>query len=269
MVVAPAPPMGEAVPQIFTPTDETAQGGLRDQRGSAPYCYWRKPERVDPDTGAVTPGDIVFGQAGANGVRTKTRLRFIMLPQYGEYPFNSGRGGWDPLIDPYLRLLEKGGIREFSAAQIKEHQWHIRPHRVLRRQIEAYEQQGLSREQALLQVMPQLAGEDLTVHRCPSSGCPRTFISQSHVDKHAGIAHKEELRNRDLQNAIAKAITGSAEGSATAFRDVILILGQNQEQARREMADMREVMAKQSEALVAIAEALAAAREDKPAKAAK
>lgn len=201
--------MQRAEATVFTPAAADAGGSLN---GSGAQIYWRK-----------TDGTIVFGSGTVNGFRVNTRKRFLPLMEYGEFTNDVHRRiGWDPMLDPYRPLLERGGIKEFSREQVVELGWHRRPHRILQAQIDRLVAQGVPAAQALVAVIPQLDGFERTDVPCPL--CPgRVFNSDDELSRHE-ILHKDDVQTRRLGDAISKALAGGQAASSETFAPIIKML---------------------------------------------
>jgi hypothetical protein len=193
--------MALAVEQI-APREFTARAeGEGDHPSSLPDIglsgYWKKPN-----------GEIVLLDSGPNGMQAYTRKRWMLLPEYGQWSLSPQRG-WQPMTDPYRKILEFGGIREFTREQIVELHWHTRPHPVLQRKIDVFVQSGMDKRAALDAVIPQLAGYEWEVFRCGNPACrDRAFNSESELRGHE-VLHREDVRTREMSNAISTAISGS------------------------------------------------------------
>lgn len=203
--------MQAAEARVFTPQAADAGGTLN---GSGAQGYWRK-----------TDGTIVFGSFTTNGFRVNTRKRFMPLMEYGEFTNDlNKRIGLDPMLDPYRLILEKGGIKEFTREQIVELGWHRKPHRVLQAQIDRLVAQGVPHEQALVAVIPQLAGFERT--DVPCAICPgRVFNSEDELKRHE-ILHKDDVQTRRLGDAITQALAGGQAASTETFAPIVKMLAE-------------------------------------------
>lgn len=189
-------------------TDEK-QGGLMG--------YWRKP-----GTGEICISSIGLTQSNDFFRRGYTYLG----DEWGVFNLANGPLGWKPEQDNFRMLLHRGGITLFPLAQIYEHQWHLRPHPILRAKIE---QQMAARDaawdEALREVIPQLRGETWTVVECKL--CPeRLFNSTKDLESHE-ILHRPEKAQRLMGQSIAEAIKAANDGN-TAL--VVTVLQQLTEQ---------------------------------------
>jgi hypothetical protein len=203
--------MQAAESRIFTPQLAEAGGSLS---GSGAQGYWRKPS-----------GEIVFGSFTTNGFRVNTRKRFMPLMEYGEFTNDlHKRTKWDPMLDPYRPILERGGIKEFTREQIVEFGWHRKPHHVLAAQIERLVADGIPREQATVAVIPQLAGfERVDV---PCSICPgRVFNSEDELKRHE-ILHKDDVQTRRLGDAITQALAGGQAAQNETMTPILKMLAE-------------------------------------------
>lgn len=194
--------------------------------------YWR----VRDDR--MTRGRITLLPYGRNaGERQDREQDYVQLRRYGSYKSNDAPGSWQPWRDPFLAIIQRGGIVEFDAQQIKDLGWHRRPvrnayqsHRELWAKIDALMATGLSEREAIDQVMPALAGvifEDAPCELCPG----KIFSSLALKHRHDSIVHKEEVRSRETREAIAQAISESGGQNAdllSAITQAIQALAANQ-----------------------------------------
>jgi hypothetical protein len=191
-------------------------------------------------------GEIKFLDSGPNGMQAYTRKRMYLLPEYGNYSLSPKRG-WDPMNDPFKPLLEQGGIKEFSLAQIVELNWHRRPHPVIKRQVDVLVQSGRSEREALDAAMPQLKGYEWEDHTCLNPTCRNRlpFNSEGELRQHE-VLHREDVRTREQTKAISEAISGigsaSAETMAPALKaiaEVVQSLAAQQATDREERAQLQ------------------------------
>lgn len=198
-----------------------------DKGDSGRQSYWRKPD-----------GTIVFLSCTANGLKSYTKKKFTLLPDYGEFTtaFDSARR-LDIMVDPYRLILERGGIKEFSREQIVELGWHRTPHVILRHAISALIGSGLSESEAMLAVMPQL--RDFERVDVPCKLCPgRVFNSESELEHHE-ILHREDVQTRRMTDGIAKAIAGAQAGQTESFAPILQMLAQAIQTLADGQADQR------------------------------
>lgn len=145
-MVTEAPPLFPEVRQQSGPPERGLHG------------YWRKDN-----------GWIITGNIGTPANRSHFELKgFTALPQYGTFKPGSGDSQaapnetdvngapWNPALEPWRMIFQKGGAKEFPVAQIIAFQWHIRP---------PYREV----------TFPQLAGVDVYDIPCPE--CTRIFSS--------------------------------------------------------------------------------------------
>lgn len=226
--------MQAAESRVFTPASAEAGGSLS---GSGAQGYWRK-----------TNGDIVFGSYTVNGLRTNSRKKFVALMDYGEFTNDlNKRIGHDPMLDPYRLILERGGIKEFTRAQIVELGWHRKPHHVLQAAIDRLVAQGVSKSDALIAVIPQLAGFERVDVPCPI--CPgRVFNSDEELSRHE-ILHKDDVQTRRLGDAITHALQGGQAASNETFAPIIKMLADaitslsvSQAETQANLANMNALM---------------------------
>ena len=179
-------------------------------------AYWRKPD-----------GWIVISGMGPHSVQANLEQDFTLLKNYGKFVLQAGKGCWQPNDDPYLLILQMGGIKEFTVEQIMAHQWHIKPHPVLAEQIANFKRLGHSEREALDLVIPQMQGVEFEVYKCHL--CPqRTFTQAHHLDKHA-ILHKAERTQAAMGETIAKALAEAQAGNMAALAPMLQSIAQSQE----------------------------------------
>ena len=120
------------------------------------------------------------------------------LPQYGEFTngTNEPRAGqkerddkgmpWNPAVEPWRLILQRGGAKEFPIDQILAYHWHINP---------PYREA----------VFPQLEGVDVTDYFCPE--CDKGIFSHPEPAEAAdmlkihltsGFDRRHEYRVEDL-----------------------------------------------------------------------
>lgn len=190
-----------AAPSWFAPHDE------------APLGYWQKP----------TDGSVFLAQYGENGLDAKIKRKFRRLDEYGEFA-SAGTRTWDPTADPFFPLVKRGGLKELPAFQIKELGWHREPSRDARASHRAVEElvrramaeRSLSRDEALLVVMPQLVGFDLTDWTCVSHP-GRFFPTEATKVSHDAVMHKEAIQSESIGRAVASANGGAGTEALVAL----------------------------------------------------
>jgi len=197
--VAVATELFNAAVSAQLPLERPDFEGNRD--GSGMQGYWKKPD-----------GTITFGSYTVNGMRSYTIKGFMPLSQYGQFTTAfDARRRLDPMIDPYRHMLEQGGIKEVTQAQIVELGWHRKPHAVLARAMQRLMEQGYWESEALTTIMPQLKGferRDVLCQTCPG----RVFNSQDELERHE-IIHREDVQTRRLGESISSALAGSAQAN--------------------------------------------------------
>lgn len=188
---------------------------------AATVGYWRCRDDRMPR------GRITLLQYGRNAVERQDRESdYEQLRRYGQYKPNDKAGAWQPWRDPFLAIVQRGGLKEFDAYQLVELGWHRRPgrnayqsHREVWRLIEAEQARGLDEREAVRAVLPQLAEHEFA--DVPCELCPgKTFSALSQAaavalkHRHDSIVHKEEVRSRETREAIAAAISESGSQNA-------------------------------------------------------
>lgn len=206
------------------------------QHDEAPMGYWKKPD-----------GHVILSQYGDNGTEKKLDREFVRLGKYGSY----ASAAIANLKDPLLPLVLAGGLQELPPDQIKLLGWHRVPDRAAKRshrEVDALVQaamatRGISREEAVLVVMPQLVGFDLTEYTCVSHP-GRYFPTEGAKRDHDSVMHKESLQAEATGKAVAAAQGGAAQAAAasSATTDALVALiaqqGEVIAQMRQQLADL-------------------------------
>lgn len=185
---------------------------------SAPSMYWRKPD-----------GSIHLLKAGLNGA-DRMYTGSVPLQRYGMVTRATREQKTDN--DEFSVLIERGGLSEFSAAQIFELHWHRRPsrddtptHKAIWRQVELAAVRGLSEHDAICEVMPQLTEaawpEDVSCQYCFG----RVFLSRADLHKHESVMHRDDVRTRELRDNISDALKSQAANQGD-MAQVIQLLAQ-------------------------------------------
>jgi hypothetical protein len=183
-------------------------------------------------------------QTGQNGMRTNAGKGMLFLSRYPQVKLNGGAGAHNMLTDPYGPMLAAGGVTEFTVAQVLELGWHRRPHPLLERQVAALVQTGLSRDEAIRRVIPQLASATWEDHPCPHCR-GRVFNTAAELGNHE-IMHADEKRDRRLSDAMSRAMGAASEQGAAMVGPLMDVV--------RELADVQRA---QSAALTALQETMA------------
>lgn len=202
--------MAIAVEQIIQNQPSYERMDREGERGEIGLnAYWRRAD-----------GGIALVDGGPNGMQTYTRKKWTFLGEYGLWSL-SRQGNWDPMNDPYRRILERGGIKEFALDQILELNWHRKPHPVLQRQIDALVTAGVASDVALEAVIPQLKGFERQDFPCPNASCRgRVFNDAASLNAHE-IIHKQDVQTRQLGEAITKATMAGQAASAETMAEAI------------------------------------------------
>ena len=132
----------DSLPSLFPDVREAAAPPGRGKHG-----YYRK-----------TNGWIVTGATTASNRSGYEYKGFIFLARYGEFANGQAFGApkeqdargvpWNPFMEPWRLIFQKGGAGEFPIDQIVAMGWHLRPpYREVK--------------------FPQLAGVNITDFPCP------------------------------------------------------------------------------------------------------
>lgn len=169
-------------------------------------AYFRIPDQRMPR------GRIALLQNGQNAMERVMYRGQVMLNRYGDYRGAGHPADWQH-TDPYLAIIQRGGGFEFDAAQIIDLQWHYRPdiaatrsHRLIWDEIDRLIRQGASEDDAVLEVVPQLAGVDRTIQTCEACGPDRRFRDAESVRMHRSIMHPSDVQSVGTREAIAQAL---------------------------------------------------------------
>lgn len=208
---------------------ELVAKGWNDPR-AAPIGYWRIPDA------RMTRGRVTLLQYGMNALERLERGH-QQLRAYGTYKSDNGPGGWVPWQDPYLGIVQRDGLREFDAQQILDLGWYRRPgrmakqsHREVWKRIQTLIDDGMTEEVAVRTVLPQLREHDLRTYVCDY--CPdRQFASAALVRRHESLAHREDVRSREIRDSISEALreSGANQGSVvTAIEHLVQAMAAQQ-----------------------------------------
>lgn len=164
------------LPELLEAGKPTEEGG--DERFK--YCYWRKKD-----------GFITIAPAWAVEYMMNVKSGMEPLDKYGEFTLHRSatqnfdahhEGGW-------RQIFANGGAKEFSADQIREHGWDLKP--------------PLGIKTPVMELFPQLANEDLTRYKC--AHCKKTFITEENRASHEGVAHSKKNDQTELARQLAAA----------------------------------------------------------------
>lgn len=202
----------------------------------AGLSYYRMPDRRMPR------GRIVLLQNGMNAMEMIQYRDRQALGRYGGYHGANQINDWQR-TDPYLGIVQRGGIHEFDAEQILEMQWQFPPgqdaggaHRFLWERIGGLMRAGLSQDDAILNVMPQLAGHDLNDYPCAL--CPgRHFTKPEHRDAHRSVMHKENVQTEGTRDAVAAALATSGSNMGDLVSAITLLVEQMAQQQALAMVE--------------------------------
>lgn len=197
------------------------------------YCYWR-----NKDTGY-----IVVAPAWGNEYKRQQKKGMEPLNEYGEFLFPyDKRYTWFVNRDPYYLLFLKGGAREFSERQIREHGWDRKP-----------PYRGVE--------FPQLAGvtapEEATCPYCRKK-MPRLPEAGRLLQNHIQVMHQESSQANQMTEAFAKAQSNLAGVTAAPQMEMMSLLAQSIQSLARAQAEQAERQRATDERLVLVFERLLA-----------
>ncbi len=178
----------------------------------AGVSYYRVPDRRMPR------GRITLLQNGNNAMEMIEHRGYQSLrPKYGGYKSANQIGDWQR-SDPYLGIVQRGGLHEFDAQQIHDLKWHHTPtqdatttHLVVAQHIQSRVNAGATRDEAILAVLPQLAGWDIAEYPCAL--CPGRiggpFATLANLEAHRSVQHRENVQTEGTRDAVAAALQTS------------------------------------------------------------
>lgn len=185
--------------------------------GRGRHGYYKKPD-----------GWIVVAATTPSNRRDYEYKGFIYLPQYGEFVNGSAqpraaakerdaRGNpWNPALEPWRLIFQRGGAKEFPVDQIIAYRWHIHPPY---REVQ----------------FPQLAGNEITNYGCPecdkgifSSVNPREAALMLRTHLTSAIDGQHKYTPADL-NALGKEWGIDFESARAGRRSVTTVAGVQEE----------------------------------------
>ena len=155
--------------------------------GKGLHGYWRRPDN----------GWITVAAAFMPNREHYESKGMVYLSQYGQFkpggpedtvgPDVDDKGNpWNPAAEPWKRILQRGGAKEFPLEQIIAFRWHVAP-----------PYKGID--------FPQLHGADITDYQCPecdrgvySSQNPQEAARLLRVHLTSGINDQHRYRIEDL-----------------------------------------------------------------------
>jgi hypothetical protein len=199
--------------------------GWNDPR-NAPIGYWRIPDDRMPR------GRITMLQYGQNALERIEREAGVQLRNYGTYKSDGGIGAWKPWTDPFLGIVQRNGLAEFDAQQIVDLGWHRPPtrqskdsHRAAWKPVQALIDDGMSQDDAVKTVMPQLRGRTLKDYICEF--CPsRRFNTLANLKSHESLMHKDHVLSRGIQEAIVNSQKENGGGQEKIVEAILTLVQQ-------------------------------------------
>lgn len=207
-------PMAAGLTELDERTQRTADNWQDPVR--AGLSYYRVPDR------RMQRGRITMLQNGNNAMEMIEHRGYQSLRStYGGYKSANQIGDWQR-TDPYLGIVQRGGLHEFDAQQIHDLKWHHQPtddsgttHRLIWLKIQQQMALGLDHDTAVLAVLPQLAGWDLAEYPCKL--CPNrvggAFTSAQSLEGHRSVVHKENVQTEGTRDAVAAALSTAGSGT--------------------------------------------------------
>jgi hypothetical protein len=183
--------------------------------------YFRVPDRRMPR------GRITLLENGQNATERVMYRDYQLLRQYGSYHGANHPADWQR-NDVYLGIVMDGGLAEFDAPQILDQTWHVRPgpdasqsHRLIWQEIDRQIANGMDEPDAIVAIIPQLAGHDITPAACEA--CPgRPFRDAEAVRKHRSVMHRDDVQTMGTRDAITQALqAGSGSASLDKLADAM------------------------------------------------
>lgn len=213
--------LGEDV--LVSSKADLGEGAMAD---SAQYGYWRKPDGWITTSG-VWPTNYI----------KKARQGWAALDrEYGTFLDETKE--WSIRKDPYRRLLERGGAKEFPVDQILELGWHRDPPRVKGRAVH----------------FPQLTGVETEDVQCLY--CRRWFITSIHLHKHQSVMHKEIAQNEQLARVLGENARAVTAGTSSSLGDAVQMIGQLIQQLAKRQEDQEARQERQEARLLSLLERL-------------
>lgn len=165
------------MPELLEAGRPTEEGDL-DARFK--YMYWRKKD-----------GFISIGPAWATDYMLNVKTGMTPLDQYGEFSMHrSAEQNFDAYHENgWRQIFARGGAKEFSVQQIREHGWDLKP--------------PLGIKTSPMELFPQLQNEDLTRYKC--AHCKKSFISEEDRSNHEQVAHARKNDQTELARQLAAA----------------------------------------------------------------
>lgn len=157
-------------------------------KDSGRLMYWRETET----------GQIIYASAHPGDLSRMLKFGYTPLYKYGTFRDVNGKdeGNWRPNVDPYRRILERGGEAEFTAEQVVQLGWDRKAPKL---------------RNGRTVVFPQLADRETFIKKCPA--CRRTFsaLTAEEVDaqlrKHESIGHRDVSQQQQLARVLAETTT--------------------------------------------------------------
>jgi hypothetical protein len=175
------------------------------RKKSYQWCYWRKPD-----------GEICIAPVWPTEAVQRMDEGWTNLKRYGEFLLQ--QYGWNVTREPYRVIMQNGGAKEFSAAQIVSHNWHRRP-----------PYKGIR--------FPQLDLELVAEARCKF--CRKQFSSYSeeglaearstvdaNLARHEAVAHKENSQNAGLARALREGLLDPKAAAGLSTTDLTALMQQ-------------------------------------------
>ena len=163
--------------EVVLGTGSTSPRGSGPNRNAAFYTYYRCPN-----------GEIQYRPSDQAHRAMYREEGCESLTQYGSFEWN-----WISCKNPFNQLFLQGGAKEFPLFQVVEFGWHKNPPKV-------YNELG-----SHVVVLPQLEGQDIPDFSCPY--CTHGVYTQEGYNNHLKGAHKDELDNERLAEAISKGLS--------------------------------------------------------------
>lgn len=174
------------------------------QQHSYLWGYWRKAD-----------GEIVAAPDWPTEYMQHVEMGWTSLRKYGEFTLQ--QVGWNVNREPFRLILQNGGAKEFSQAQIVSHNWHRRP-----------PYKGVT--------FPQLDPDLVANVTCKF--CRRQFsswaethdealaVAEGNLARHESVSHKENSQNAGLARALKEGLLDPKAAAGLPTADLTALVQQ-------------------------------------------
>ncbi|MEK7111858.1 MAG: hypothetical protein AAB875_00875, partial [Patescibacteria group bacterium] len=157
-------------------------------RGCAPHMYWKRPLQWD------SPGWVVLGPTNAESFQKYIRMGFMPLFPYGQHITDTKE--WRTQLDPYRKILENGGAKEFPVDQVIELGWQRKAPTIKGKSVEFPQIEGVM----------EFKGRPITNPSCEH--CTAVFITDAMLSKHTALMHANQAQSTEFVRTFGKLLEG-------------------------------------------------------------